>query len=110
MALSAAHRLHVVVRPVMTVKQLSAVKRWLAARRRDHPMEYHAWDAVLTLWLIGWMGMPAEFVLGQLYGLAACALLLFTPVAYVSLRRHLHACGRVRCDWLSEASPARRRP
>jgi hypothetical protein len=87
----------------MTVKQLSAVKRWLAARRSEHPMEYHAWDAVLTLWLMGWMGMPAEFVLGQLYGLAACALLLFAPAAYVGLRQRLHARGRVRCDWLSQA-------
>jgi hypothetical protein len=87
----------------MTVQQLSAVKRWLAARRREHPMEYHAWDAVLTLWLIGWMGMPAGIVLDQLYGLAGCALLLFAPAAYVGLRQRLHARGRVRCDWLSLA-------
>jgi hypothetical protein len=88
----------------MTVKQLSAVKRWLAARRREQPMEYHMWDVVLTLWLLGWMGMPAEFVLGHLYGLAACAALLFAPNAYVKLRRRLHARGRVRCDWLPVTS------
>lgn len=85
----------------MTVKQLSAVKRWLAAHRREQPLEYHAWDVVLTLWLFGWMGMPAEFVLGQMYGLAGCAVLLATPHAYVALRRRLHARGRVRCDWLA---------
>jgi hypothetical protein len=87
----------------MTLQQLTVVKRWHVLHRRDRPVEFHAWDAVLTLWLLGWLGIPAELILWQLYGLVASAALLFAPGAYVSLRRHLHRRGRLRCDWLEAA-------
>jgi hypothetical protein len=68
--------------------------------RRERPIEFHTWDAVLTLWLMGWLGVPAELLLWQVYGLAACAGLMLVPTGYVKLRRRLHASGRLRCDWL----------
>lgn len=87
----------------MTLKQISVLKRWHVLHRRDRPVEFHAWDTVLTFWLIGWIGMPAELVLSQLYGLVACGVLLLSPGAYVALRRRLHRRGRLRCDWLEAA-------
>jgi hypothetical protein len=87
----------------MTLQQLAVVKRWHVLHRRDRPVEFHTWDTVLTLWLLGWLGIPAELILWQLYGLAACAGLLFAPGAYVALRRRLHRSGRLRCDWLEAA-------
>jgi len=90
----------------MTVHQLSVLKQWHVSHRREQPIEFQAWDAVLTLWLMGWLGVPAELILWQLYGLIACTALLLTPGVYVTLRRRLHAQGRLRCDWL-EVLPRR---
>lgn len=82
----------------MTLKQLSIVKQWQVRHQRT--IELHAWDAVLTLWLLGWLGMGAELVLSHPHAAVACMGLLLVPKAYVSLRRRLHATGRLRCDWL----------
>jgi hypothetical protein len=87
----------------MTLKQLTFVKRWHVLHGRTRPVEFHTWDAVLTLWLMGWLGVPAELILWQVYGLLVCGALLFVPSAYVGLRRRLHRSGRLRCDWLEAA-------
>jgi hypothetical protein len=84
----------------MTLHQLSVLKQWHVSHKRERPIEFHTWDAVLTLWLMGWLGVPAELLLWQVYGLAACAGLMLVPAGYVKLRRRLHASGRLRCDWL----------
>jgi hypothetical protein len=83
----------------MTLQQLSAVKRWLVAHRRDRPVEYHTWDAVLTLWLVGCAGAPAAVLLSQPLGLVACVLSFFVPTMYVQMRLRLHRQRRLRCDW-----------
>lgn len=88
----------------MTIQQLSILKQWHVLHKRERPIEFHTWDAVLTLWLMGWLGIPAEIILWQLYGLIACTALLLTPAAYIALRRRLHLSGRLRCDWLEVAS------
>jgi hypothetical protein len=88
----------------MTLQQLSVLKQWHVLHKRERPIEFHTWDAVLTLWLMGWLGVPAELILSQLYGLITCAALLLAPRAYVQLRRRLHHSGRLRCDWLDLAS------
>ena len=84
----------------MTLRQMSSLKRWQVAHRAHSPLEYHTWDAMLTLWLIGWMGVAPALLLHWTWALGACAALYFAPPAYVRLRAHLHALGRVRCDWL----------
>jgi hypothetical protein len=89
----------------MNVQQLSAVKRWHVRHRQRRPMELHAWDAVLTLWLLGWMGIAPALLLGQPLAALLCIALLFTPGAYVRLRRRLHRRGRLRCDWLDSVPP-----
>lgn len=84
----------------MTLKQMSRLKRWHVAHRDERPVEYHMWDAVLTLWIMGWMGAPAELLLWQPYGVIACAAVFFAPMLYVRGRQLLHLRGALRCDWL----------
>ena len=83
----------------MTLHQLSALKRWHVAHRRDRPVEYHTWDTVLTLWVVGFVGIPAEMLASQPLGVAACGLAVFVPTLYVRTRLRLHHLRRLRCDW-----------
>jgi hypothetical protein len=84
----------------MTLQQLSRVKRWQVAHRACAPLEYHVWDTVLTLWLMGWVGLPAAVLVQTAAGVAACIAMSFAPAFYVELRTLLHQTGRLRCDWL----------
>jgi hypothetical protein len=95
----------------MTLKQLHAIKRWQDAHKPQRPLEYHAWDGVLTAWVVGWMGEPAALILWWPGAIVGCAALFFAPALYVRLRRRLHRSGRLRCDWLdslSEPTPERK--
>ncbi|HJV68604.1 hypothetical protein [Ideonella sp.] len=92
----------------MSFAQLTAMKAWMVAHRAGQPIEYHTCDAVLTLWLLGWMGAPAFIVLDAPWAVIGCVALFFTPSAYLRLRRSLHLKGRLRCDWLDAVRhPAR---
>jgi len=92
----------------MTFAQLTAMKAWMVAHRAGHPIEYHSFDAVLTLWLMGWVGAPAFIVLDAPWGVIGCVALFFCPSAYLRLRHSLHVKRRLRCDWLEVArQPAR---
>jgi hypothetical protein len=84
----------------MNVRQMSTLKRWFVAHRNDAPIEYHTWDAVLTLWLMGWMGLPPVLLLQLAWGVPLCLLMFFAPPLYVALRARLHRRGTLRCDWL----------
>jgi hypothetical protein len=84
----------------MTFAQLTAMKAWTVAHRAGRPIEYHACDAVLTLWLMGWMGAPAFIMLDEPWAVVACVGLFFAPSVYLRLRRSLHLKQRLRCDWL----------
>lgn len=84
----------------MTLDQIAIVKQWHVRHRQDRPIEFYAWDAVLTLWLIGLIGLPTQLLLLHALGFVACMLLLWAPSAYVRLRERLHRRGRLRCDWL----------
>lgn len=84
----------------MTLHQLHMLKRWHVAHRRDHPVEYHAYDVVLTAWVMGWMGAPAALLLGDPVMLLGCVLASLLPSLYVALRSRMHGRGQLRCDWL----------
>ncbi len=90
----------------MTLQQMSTLKRWHVDHREQAPVEYHTWDAMLTCWLIGWMGVAPALVLHWLWALPVCAALFLAPRLYVRLRTRLHRRGALRCDWL----PALGRP
>ena len=83
----------------MTLGQYHALRIWHCTHQ--HPLERNAWDAVLTLWILGWAGFPAAWLLSLSWAEAGCLLMLFVPSAYVAWRRGLHRAGRLRCDWLT---------
>jgi hypothetical protein len=89
----------------MNFTQLSAMRAWMLAHRATRPVEYHTWDAVLTLWLMGWMGAPAFLLLDEPWEVLACVALFFVPPAYLKLRQRLHQKDRLRCDWLDTVQP-----
>lgn len=92
----------------MTLHQMTQLKRWQVAHKHHTPIEYHTWDAVLTVWLMGWMGVPPALLLWQPYGVLLCVAAFFAPAGYARLRERLHRDGTLRCDWLeivAEPSP-----
>lgn len=90
----------------MTLQQMSQVKCWLQTHQRRCGIEYQLWDAMLTCWLLGWMGLPAGLLLEPMLAALACPLLFFAPSLYVHLRARLHRRGVLRCDWLPSAQLA----
>ena len=46
-------------RTAMKLAEFEALKAWHQRHWRDQPVEKHAWDIVLTLWLVGWVGFPS---------------------------------------------------
>ncbi|WP_041675624.1 hypothetical protein [Ramlibacter tataouinensis] len=84
----------------MTLAELHRIKQWQLAHRRDHPLEYHCWDGVLTLWLMGWIGWLPALALDQLWALPLCLLGAASPNLYVAWRASAHQRRRLRCDWL----------
>ena len=84
----------------MTLQQFHSLKIW-HRRHGFHPVEKNTWDAVLTVWMMGWVGAPAGFLVDSAWAEAACLSVLFLPGLYVALRRSLHRSHRLRCDWIS---------
>lgn len=85
----------------MTLNQLRSLKRWHVAHRHDHPLEYQAFDAVLTLWLLGWVGVAPVLLLDLEVLLPLCLLGFLAPELYRWLRLWLHRRARLRCDWIA---------
>jgi uncharacterized membrane protein len=88
------------MKPGLTLDELQRIRLWRVAHRADHPLEYHLWDVVLTLWVMGWMGIAPALVLGLTEWLPLCALALFSPSLYIGWRRRAQVQHRLRCDWL----------
>jgi hypothetical protein len=84
----------------MTLDQFQDLKLWHQRHLRERPLEKHAWDIVLTLWMMGWVGGPTAFLIHIRWAVLVCLALLFLPSAYVGLRRHLHRLRLLRCDWI----------
>jgi hypothetical protein len=84
----------------MTLQQFEELKVWHLRQGRRHPVEKNLWDAVLTFWLLGWVGAPAAFLLDIAWAQFSCVGLLFLPGLYVGWRRRLHNQRRLRCDWM----------
>jgi len=84
----------------MTLDQFQDLRLWHQRHQHDHPLESHVWTAVLTLWLVGWVGTPTAWLaFGEVAALVV-AVLVLAPRAYVGWRERLHRRGRLRCDWI----------
>ena len=84
----------------MTLLQFHSLKTWHLRHWRQHPVEKHTWDAVLTVWCAACVGALVAVVLAEPVGEMACLALMFLPGIYVKLRAYLHHAGRLRCDWI----------
>lgn len=87
----------------MTLNEMQRIKQWHVAHRTDHPLEYHVWDGVLTLWVMGWVGWLPAYTFHQLWVLPLCLLAIATPGLYRGWRVRAHQQARLRCDWSQEA-------
>jgi len=95
----------------MDIAGLQRIKRWQVGHRATHPVEYHLWDGVLTLWLAGWVGLLPAWAFEAWWALPACLLAMLGPDLYVRWRSRLHRHRRLRCDWLVAVGPSlSRRP
>ena len=81
----------------LTLAQLQQVKNWHAAPQA-HPLERQAWEVVMMLWVMGWMGWLPAYVFEADWAYPLCWLGLCLPRLYVGLRALLQP--RLRCDWL----------
>ena len=84
----------------MKLVELQRIKQWHINHRQDHPLEYHLWDAMLTLWLMGWVGWLPAFAFDQLWAMPLCAAAMAAPSLYVAWRIKAHRASRLRCDWI----------
>ncbi len=84
-------------------ERLHRIRQWHIAHRAEHPLEYHLWDAVLTLWVLGCTGWLPAYVFHAWWAVPLLALGLLTPGGYVGWRAHAHALRRIRCEWLPAA-------
>ncbi len=84
----------------MSLDELQRIKHWHMRHRDDRPVEYHLWDMMLTLWLIGWVGVIPTLAFGALWYLPLCAVASLAPTLYVAWRIKAHRARRLRCDWL----------
>ena len=84
----------------MTLQQFHELKLWHQRQGHRHPVERSIWDAVLTIWMIGWVGAPTAFLLHLDWAELACLGVLFLPGLYVAVRRRMHNRRRLRCDWI----------
>lgn len=87
----------------LNLAALQRIKRWHIAHKAEHPLEYQSWDAILMLWVMGWVGWLPAFALDIPLAYPLCLLGMAAPQLYVYWRLRAHARGRLRCDWLEAA-------
>ena len=85
----------------MDLDALQRIKRWHVEHQSEHPVEYRAWDAMLVLWLAGWVGWIPAFTFDALWAAPLLVLAMSAPQLYVGWRARAHRARRLRCDWLA---------
>ena len=84
----------------VTLAQMQRLKNWHAAQQGGCLFETAVWEAVLTVWLMGWIGWLPAFAFDAPWAYPLCILAMFAPTLYVDWRLRLHETRRLRCDWL----------
>jgi hypothetical protein len=85
----------------MNLEELHRIRQWHLAHRAQHPLEYHLWDAMLTVWLMGWVGWIPALAFDAFWATPLCMTAMFAPTLYVTWRQKAHRARRLRCDWLA---------
>jgi hypothetical protein len=83
------------------VNTLQRVKKWHVEHKSVHPLELHVLDAVLTLWVMSWVGWLPLLILDLTWLLPVCLLGTLLPGVYIHWRMKAHEQRLLRCDWLS---------
>lgn len=89
--------------PKLSFSELHRIRLWHLTHRAEHPLECELWDAVITVWLMGWVGCLPMVVLDALWVAPLCVLGMLTPQLYVGWRARAHVRQKLRCDWLGTA-------
>ena len=83
----------------MPLAELQRIKQWHLSHRHNHTLECQLWDAILTLWVMGWVGWLPVYAFGQLWAIPLCVLAIAAPGLYAAWRTKAHRARRLRCDW-----------
>ncbi len=86
----------------ISLSKLQRVKKWHVLHKADHPLEYQLLDAVLTIWIMGWVGLLPVFVLDAEWCLPFSLLAMTLPNLYIGWRIAAHNAQRLRCDWVNQ--------
>lgn len=84
----------------LSLAQLQRVKNWHATEHATHPAEHRVWEAVMTLWVMAWIGWLPAYTFEAAWAYPLCLLGVMMPRLYIGLRTHAHHSGRLKCDWL----------
>ena len=84
----------------MTVNELQRIRQWHVEHRVEHPLEYHAWDLALTVWVLGWVSWFPLCAFGPAWTAPVSLLGIRAPGLYVAWRHRAHRSRTLRCDWL----------
>lgn len=83
----------------MPLDELQRIKQWHVGHRHDHPFEGQLWDVMLTLWVMGWVGLLPTYAFQQLWAVPVCVLSIAAPGLYAGWRHRAHRARKLRCDW-----------
>ena len=86
----------------LTLTHLQRIRKRLLQEHSSHRIEYGLWEVVLTLWIMGWIGLLPAYALDLPWAFPLCAFGMLAPRLYVMGRARAHDSGRLRCDWLDQ--------
>ena len=84
----------------ISLAELQRIKKWQMAHQAEHPVEYELWQAVMTVWVMGWVGWLPAFAFDAWWAMPLCAVAMAAPGLYIGWRAKAHAMQRLRCEWL----------
>ena len=82
----------------MTLQQLALIKRWHVQHRHRHPVEFQAWDALLTAWMLGWIGAPAALILDAPGAMGEAGVARCLEIIRNELDLTMAFCGRTNIE------------
>ncbi len=86
--------------PAVPISELHRIRRWHVENAQEHPLELQLWDAIITCWLMGWVGWLPTFILDAWWASPLCVLGMLAPSLYISWRTRAHNRHTLRCEWI----------